>query len=87
MAAEALASLGEAALEPMLRALEKRPGSQGLRIGVRHVLRQRKRKDPQDKYLGVLAAIETGATPETAAIEAYRVLAQSKAGSVGPKDE
>jgi HEAT repeat protein len=74
VAAESLISLGEAAVRPLLKALEKRPGCPGLRMGARHVLRHRRRANQSDIYAGVLAALETGATQEGAATAIYQVL-------------
>lgn len=73
-AAEALAALGDAALRPLLKALLKHPKSAGLRDGARHVLRERKRMKPGFRFADLLAAIERGATIESAAVAAGQAL-------------
>jgi HEAT repeat protein len=78
VAAESLAALGDAALPPLLQALAKRPGAPGLRIGARHVLRGRQRLDHGDRTVGVLAAIEGGATDDAAAVAAHGLLMRAK---------
>ncbi len=78
VAAASLASLGDAAIQPLLLALMKQPTSRCLRAGVRHVLRERKAEHSKDQYRGVLAAIETGVVPEAVAVEAYRALYPGK---------
>lgn len=78
VAANALDVFGDKAVRLMLKALVRRPASLGLRAGVRHVLRLRKKRDPRDRYPGVLEAIEKASTEEAAAVAACEVLSQSE---------
>lgn len=78
VAADALLAMKERALRPLFRALVRHSDSTGLREGVRHVLRARKRLNGGDPFKALLDAIEHGATHEASAVVAHRILMGSR---------
>jgi len=79
LAAEALHKFGKAAWPSLLRAVTKMgPDSASLRHGAHHVLRNQKEDGFNDLLATLMAALESEAVPESAAVAAYDILKRMK---------